>query len=162
MRSALLITIATAAATLAPHSARALPALNDSRIEKLKTETIVVGGQKITAEIADTPEARERGLMYRKSMPPQNGMLFVFEEAQPMAFWMKNTLIPLSIGYFDANRRLIETYEMTPAVMGEAHPKTYPSHREAKYALEMNKGWFEKHHIKPGAELKRPAQSPGK
>lgn len=148
-------------AIMAP-AAHALPAISDSRIEKLKTEKIKVGPHAVFVEIADTPEARERGLMYRKSMPANEGMLFVFDEAQPLAFWMKNTLIPLSIGYFDANRKLLGTHEMTPAVMGELQPRTYPSQGDAKYALEMNKGWFAKHKIKTGAELTLPAQSPGK
>jgi uncharacterized membrane protein (UPF0127 family) len=135
-------------------SGNGLPAIEDTRIEKLKTQKISVAGQLVTAEIADTEDARERGLMYRTSMPAQDGMLFVFDVAQPMAFWMKNTLIPLSIGYFDEKKKLIESYEMTPAVVGEVHPKTYPSGRAALYALEMNKGWFAKHHVKEGAELK--------
>jgi uncharacterized membrane protein (UPF0127 family) len=148
-------------ATGAP-AARALPAITDSHIEKLKTEKIKVGSREIVVEIADTSEARERGLMYRKSMPANEGMLFIFDSAQPLAFWMKNTLIPLSIGYFDANRKLLGTHEMTPAVMGEVQPKTYPSQGDAKYALEMNKGWFTQHKIKPGAQLTLPAQGPGK
>lgn len=133
---------------LSTQLAQALPAINDHRIEKLKTAKITVGTQAITAEIADTDESRERGLMYRTSMPANEGMLFVFDRAETMAFWMKNTLIPLSIGYFDENKKLIEVYEMTPAVMGEVQPKTYPSHRPAQYALEMNKGWFAAHHVK--------------
>lgn len=142
------------AAFTLPSAAHALPAINDQRIEKLKTVQISVGGKSVTAEIADTPDSRERGLMYRTSMPAQDGMLFIFDEAQPMAFWMKNTLIPLSIGYFGADKKLIEVYEMSPSVMGEVRPKTYPSHGAALFALEMNKGWFAKYHIKPGAELK--------
>ena len=139
----------------------AFPAVDDTRIEKLKSQKIKVGNQSVTVEIADTPETRERGLMYRKSMPSQNGMLFVFETAQPMAFWMKNTLIPLSIGYFDEHRKLISTFEMSPGVVGELQPKTYPSNGNAQYALEMNKGWFAKHKIAIGAELSYPAKSPG-
>ena len=91
--------------------------------------------------------------MYRKSMGANEGMLFVFDGPEPMAFWMKNTLIPLSIGYFDENKKLINTVEMSPAVMGEARPKTYESARPAMYALEMNKGWFSKNKVKPGAIL---------
>ena len=125
--------------------ALALPALNDQRIEKLPTKKIKVAGIAITVEVADTLEARERGLMYRKSMPANEGMLFVFEKAEPMSFWMKNTLIPLSIGYFGADKKLIETYEMVPTVLGEQRPKVYPSHGDVMYAIEMNKGWFAKH-----------------
>ena len=139
----------------------ALPAISDTHIVKLKTEKIKVGSLTVLAEIADTPDSRERGLMYRKSMGANEGMLFVFEYPQPMAFWMKNTLIPLSIGYFDQSGRLLDTHEMTPAVTGAVQPKTYPSTGDAKYALEMNKGWFTKHGVKVGSKLTLPAQSPG-
>lgn len=136
--------------------AHALPAVNDPTIVKLKTEKITVGGQKVTAEIADDDASRERGLMHRTKLPENEGMLFVFDQPQPLSFWMKNTLIPLNIGYFDEDGKLLQTYEMVPAVMGEAHPMTYPCRAPAKYALEMNKGWFTKHHLQPGAVLKRP------
>jgi uncharacterized membrane protein (UPF0127 family) len=142
--------------------ASAFPSVDDKRIEKLKSKKIKVGTYSINAEIADTPETRERGLMYRKSMPSQSGMLFVFDKPQPMAFWMKNTLIPLSIGYFDANRKLIGTYEMAPGAKDEVQPKTYPSNGDALYALEMNKGWFVKRKITVGTELTLPALSPAK
>ena len=145
------------AVLLLTSQAKALPAIDDQKIEKLKTAKITVGTHAIVAEIADDNDSRERGLMYRKSMPANDGMLFVFQSAEPMSFWMKNTLIPLSIGYFDEKRKLIEVYEMTPSVMGEVRPKTYPSHRPALYALEMNKGWFAVHRVKPGTELKVPS-----
>ena len=147
------------AVLLSANSAHALPSINDTHIEKLKTEKISVAGQSITVEVADDEDSRERGLMYRTSMPANDGMLFVFPTPQPMAFWMKNTLIPLSIGYFDKDRKLLNTYEMSPGIMGEQHPKTYESKGSAMYALEMNKGWFPKHHIKPGAVLTLPDKS---
>ena len=115
--------------------------------------TIKVGGQVVQAEIADSDEKRERGLMFREKLQDGHGMLFVFESEQPLAFWMKNTLIPLSIGYFGANKKLIDIQEMTPAVAGEARPKTYPSSGPAMYALEMPKGWFHKKGLKIGVTL---------
>ncbi len=139
--------------TFALRDAFALPSLSDTKIEKLKTSKLKLAGRTIIAEMAVTYEERERGLMYRKSMGANEGMLFVFDGPEPMAFWMKNTLIPLSIGYFDENKKLINTVEMSPAVMGEARPKTYESARPAMYALEMNKGWFSKNKVKPGAIL---------
>ncbi len=138
-------------------NAFALPALNDTRIEKLKISKLKLAGRTINAEMAVTYDERERGLMYRKSMGENDGMLFVFDGPQPMAFWMKNTLIPLSIGYFDENKKLINSVEMSPAVVGEARPKTYEAARPAMYALEMNKGWFPKNKVKPGAVLTVPA-----
>ncbi len=124
-------------------------------VQKLKTETLTLQGKKIVAEIADTDATRERGLMFRTKMGENEGMLFVFDYDERLGFWMKNTLIPLAIGYFDANMKLIEVHEMVPAAMGDQYPKSYPSSKPARYALEMNKGWFARNHIKPGAKLVR-------
>lgn len=140
-------------------SAHALSVSNDARIEKLKTSKLKLAGQTIVAELAVTYDERERGLMHRKSMGKNEGMLFVFDGPEPMAFWMKNTLIPLSIGYFDEKKKLINTLEMSPGVMGEVRPKTYEASRPAMYALEMNKGWFTKHNVKPGATLTGPVEA---
>lgn len=111
---------------------------------------IKIGSHLLEVEIADTPRLREHGLMFRKSLEPNSGMLFVFDQEQPMAFWMKNTLIPLSIAYLDKNKRIVDIKEMEPAVMGEAYPRSYPSRLPAMYALEMPKGWFTKNAIKIG------------
>lgn len=115
--------------------------------------TIRLARQKITAEIADTPQARERGLMFRTELKDGHGMLFVFEEERVLGFWMKNTLIPLSIGFFDANKSLIDVQEMEPASPAELRPRSYQSARPAKYALEMPKGWFSARKIPMGAKL---------
>jgi uncharacterized membrane protein (UPF0127 family) len=109
--------------------------------------------RQITVELADTPELRERGLMFRNELPENQGMLFVFESEQRLSFWMLNTLIPLSIGYFDRNKVLLEVYEMEPMASRTAIPKTYPSQRPALYALEMPKGWYFRHGVKPGAKF---------
>lgn len=129
---------------------------------KLKTEVLTVGGKKVVAEIADTDPAREHGLMNRTKMGENEGMLFVFDQDEMLGFWMKNTLIPLAIGYFDAKMNLIEVHEMVPAPIGDMFPKSYPSSKPARYALEMNKGWFTRQKIKSGAKLVRPRPSPGK
>jgi uncharacterized protein len=114
---------------------------------------IALSGHTLTVEIADTDTKRARGLMYRTSLEPESGMLFVFGTELPLAFWMKNTLIPLSIAYFDKSRRIVDIQEMVPAVAGELYPATYPSKLPAMYALEMPKGWFKKNGIKPGASF---------
>src|SRR2546423_58805 len=88
---------------------------------------LIVGKRKISVEIADDEVRREHGLMFRKSLPAESGMLFIFEEERPVSFWMKNTLIPLSIGYFDAHHVLKKVLEMNPAVSGDERPPTYPS-----------------------------------
>lgn len=124
-------------------------ACDSLRTQHLRQEVIKVGGVSIRAEIAATPPDRERGLMYRTSMPENEGMLFVFPEAKFQAFWMKNTLIPLDIGFFDDQGFLIEVLHMKP----DDGTARYPSSEPALYALEMNAGWFEKHGLRKYARL---------
>lgn len=116
---------------------------------------IEVAGKKIKVELADTPEKQARGLMYRKSLPANEGMLFTFAQEEPQSFWMKNTFIDLSIGYFDKNRKLIDIKEMK-AVRSEMEVNlpTYQSLGPAQYALEMPKEWFAKNKIKLGSTLR--------
>ena len=96
-----------------------------------------------------------------KSLPEDKGMLFIFEHEHSLGFWMKNTLIPLSIGFFDAKQRLIDIQEMKPASsLMEREVPTYQSSGPALYALEMNEGWFKKHKIKVGARLQLVSKSP--
>ena len=117
---------------------------------KFEKKSIKIGDRTIVAEIADTEAKREFGLMYRKALPKNEGMLFIFENSQVLNFWMKNTLIPLSIGYFDENRNLLEIHEMKPQVVGEREMRTYPSHLPAKFALEMPANWFRSNSIRSG------------
>jgi uncharacterized membrane protein (UPF0127 family) len=112
-----------------------------------------LGSKEIDVEIADTPEAREKGLMFRKSMGENEGMLFIFEEARPQGFWMRNTEIPLAIGFFDEKGELFQVIEMVPATPIDTDPPIYRSSKAARYALEMNKGWFAKNKVGPGAKL---------
>jgi hypothetical protein len=94
---------------------------------------------EIQAEIADEPAEQQRGLMFRESLPPGFGMLFVFDQEQPLGFWMKNTLIPLDIMYFDADGKLVSSTTMVPC---EADPcMSYPSEGNAKFALEVEEGF---------------------
>lgn len=114
----------------------------------LRTVELQVGMYRIEAELADTPQARETGLMLRKTMPQQQGMLFVFEQAQPYCFWMKNTLLPLSIAFMDESGRIVSIAEMK-AQSEENHCAEKP----VLYALEMNQGWFAAKGIKPGMKI---------
>ena len=97
-------------------------------------------------EIADTDALRMKGLMDRKKLPWDRGMLFVFDRAVTQNFWMKNTHIPLSIAYISASGVINELYDMKPLDTSV----TYPSSHPARYALEVNHGWFEKNNITRG------------
>lgn len=111
----------------------------------VRTTTIRVGGQEVTVEVADTPALRERGLMYRDSLPPGHGMLFVYAEPQILNFWMRNTRIPLDIAYIDRGGTIVDIQHMEPQ-SDEQHVSSEP----ALYALEMPRGWFEEHGVSVG------------
>jgi len=117
---------------------------------KFTTRKIRIAGKQLIVEVADTPEKRAQGLMFRTSLSHDQGMLFVFEREEPLGFWMKNTLIPLAIGYFDREKKLVDIHEMIPAVAGELSIKTYQSARPAMYALELSKGWYTQNKVLPG------------
>lgn len=109
---------------------------------------ILLGKEILHVEIADTLHTRSRGLMGRTELPQGKGMLFVYERAYRLVFWMKDTLIPLSIGFFDEQKRLLEVLDMDPPI-GEMFIK-YRCTAPALYALEVPQGWFEKHKIRLG------------
>lgn len=113
-----------------------------------KSKTLLV-------EIAETEEQQARGLMFREKLKTDEGMLFIFKNEEPRSFWMKNTIINLSIGYFNKDKKLIDIQEMkaVTSVLQQDIP-TYPSQGPAQYALEMPEGWFKKNHFTTGAVLK--------
>lgn len=120
-------------------------------LEKLPFE---LGGKKIYLEIADNDETRAKGLMFRQSLAENEGMLFVFENASKRAFWMKNTIIPLAIGFFDDKGVLVERLEMIPPKsLMDSEPPRYESKKSAQAALEMNAKWFDKSKIPMGTRL---------
>ncbi|HKB60304.1 MAG TPA: DUF192 domain-containing protein [Gallionellaceae bacterium] len=104
-----------------------------------------IGRQAVSAEVADTLAAQERGLMHRDHLCGNCGMLFVFAGPGRYGFWMKNTPLPLSIAFIGRDGRIINIAEMRPNTL-EVH---YPQ-RDAVYVLEMQRGWFDAHGIKPG------------
>lgn len=122
----------------------------------LEKKQIEVRGIKIWVEVAESDAARAQGLMYRKSLGQDEGMLFIFPEEEILSFWMKNTFIPLSIGYFTKEGVLIDVKDMEPFGEKLGDPPTYRSSRPAKFALEMNKGWFQKNKVGLGSKLKLP------
>lgn len=110
--------------------------------------TLEIKGHKLTAEVAATDNTRTMGLMHRRMMPENRGMLFVFRNAAPQSFWMMNTYIPLSIAFIDERGAIVNIADMKPLTT-DPHPSAKP----AKYALEMNRGWFAKRGIKAGARI---------
>jgi uncharacterized membrane protein (UPF0127 family) len=106
---------------------------------------LAIKGQRVVAEIAATEATRMTGLMNRFSLQPDHGMLFVFREPRPQAFWMKNTYVPLSIAFIGADGRILNIEDMAPLT-----ESTHPSRGPALYALEMKKGWFAQHGIEAG------------
>lgn len=139
-------------------------ALSDSaKVEfKKKDITIVFPDKKISkkirVEIAESPAQHERGLMFRKGLGKDEGMLFIFEEESVLSFWMKNTIIDLSIGYFNKDLKLIDIQEMAATTIMQTRLPNYPSKGPAKYALEMSSKWFEKNKVQIGSTLKLDSQ----
>jgi len=111
-----------------------------------KRITLTIKGAKLCAEIADHPEERSLGLMYRQNLAPDQGMLFIFEQEGIYPFYMKNTKIPLSIAFIDRQGVIIDIQQMTPLDELTQH---YPN-KPFLYALETNQGWFLERGIKPG------------
>ena len=104
-----------------------------------------LGEMTIMVERACTDKEQQQGLMFRKEMPENQGMLFVFSQERRLSFWMKDTLIPLSIAYINAQGMIIDIQKMQPL-----DETGHLANGLARYALEMNQGWFEKNKISPG------------
>ena len=121
-------------------------------LEKFEKRELFIEGKTgkvfIMTEIARSPAQQAQGLMYRKQLKDGDAMLFIFERDQPLSFWMKNTLIPLSIAYIAQDGRILEIYDMEP---GNLDPVR--SSRSARYALEVPQGWFSRAEIGIGDRL---------
>lgn len=124
-------------------------------LPQAKIITLHIGLYRVQAEIADTPQSRERGLMQRTQLCVNCGMLFVFEKAAQHGFWMENTPLPLSIAFIDADGVILNIAEMQPHTTAIHHASGH-----ALYALEMNRGWFAKRGIKPGHVVRLPKLQP--
>jgi len=116
--------------------------------QDLLTVRINAGMHIIKAELAQTPEQRSIGLMHRTTMGANDGMLFVFEQAAPQCFWMKNTFLPLSIAFLKDDGTVASVEDMQPQDLA-----SHCSKQPVRYALEMNQGWFAKRGIKAGDKL---------
>ena len=111
----------------------------------LETASLRIGDIRLQVELAQTDEQRQIGLMYRRQLDENSGMLFVFDVPQTLNFWMKNTLIPLDIAYIDSEGVIVDIQQMMPLSL-EGHRSRAP----AQYALEVQQGWFAARGIKPG------------
>ena len=135
-------------ATAALFSAASTCCLAQASATEFPVTSLSAGIQLIRAEVASTESQREKGLMFRIQLGANQGMVFVFDFLSRPCMWMKNTLLPLSVAFIDDNGSVINIEDM--------RAQTLDSHcaaRPARYALEMNLGWFAKHGIGPGRKL---------
>lgn len=109
---------------------------------------IQVGDIPFNVELARTPAQRQQGLMHRELLKKGEGMLFIFPTSRVVAFWMKDTSIPLTVGYFNAQGRLLEWHHLTPFSLRSVY-----SSQPVRYALELNRGEFRANNIAIGAQL---------
>lgn len=138
----LLGALLTSAAMLAHAQAPASPQSG------LPTTELTAGIHVIRAEVASTDATRSTGLMYRKTLPVNGGMLFVFDMTEMQCFWMRNTPLPLSIAFIADDGTIVNIADMAPQ-----SDDTHCSTRPVRYALEMNQGWFESRGVKPGQRI---------
>lgn len=119
-----------------------------AQAQQLPAIQLRAGMHLIQAEVARTDEQRAIGLMHRRSMPVNAGMLFIFDAASPQCFWMRNTLLPLSIAFIADDGSIVNIADMQP-MSDDSHCSAKP----VRFALEMNQGWFAKRGLKAGAKL---------
>ena len=119
--------------------------------QNLPAIRLTAGIHNIQAQLAQTPDQRAIGLMNRSTMGTNEGMLFAFDSAATQCFWMKNTLLPLSIAFLTDNGTIVNIDDMKPQTL-DSHCSKQP----VRYVLEMNQGWFAKRGIKAGARLSGP------
>ena len=108
------------------------------------------GCLQVEVEIADTPPLQSKGLMGRETLPKNHGMLFVYKKPQELCFWMKNTKIPLSVGFFNSAKELTQVEEMAPPENEGSSLPIFKSKVPCKYALEMPTGWYKENNISLG------------
>jgi uncharacterized membrane protein (UPF0127 family) len=138
-------------------------ASQETTADAVADETAIVGintarGERVEVrvEIADEEAEQKRGLMERTALAEDAGMLFVFPGERPRSFWMRNTLIPLSIAYIDGDGAIVDIQDMQP-LDETSHPSAAP----AQYALEVNQGFFEERGVQVGDEADLPVSTPG-
>ena len=129
-------------------SSFAIPVKADSASVHFPVTNLKAGKYLIRAEVASTDAQREQGLMFRRKLPKNNGMLFVFDRPARSCMWMKNTPLPLSVAFIDADGTILNIEEMEPFTL-----ESHCSQGWIRYALEMNKNWFSRNGIKPGSKI---------
>jgi uncharacterized membrane protein (UPF0127 family) len=132
---------------LAAFCAAALAQSNTPQMTLPRVE-LTAGMYRIDAQLATTPQQREIGLMFRREMPPQEGMLFVFEQPATQCFWMHNTLLPLTAAFVADDGSIVNLADMAPQT-----DDSHCSKRPVRFVLEMNQGWFDKRGFKAGTKL---------
>ncbi len=145
LRRPLLIALSALACT----PALAQRALDEQPQLDLPRTTLTAGMHRIDVQLASTTRQRQIGLMHRRDMPAHEGMLFVFEQAGVQCFWMKNTLIPLTAAFVADDGAIVNLADMKPL-----QETSHCSAKPVRYVLEMNQGWFEQRHLKPGVKLR--------
>jgi uncharacterized protein len=126
--------------------------------ERLPTVVLEIGGKEVVAEVADEEHERSDGLMHRQELGEDEGMLFVMEREGPVAFWMRNTRIPLTIAYLDARGVVMELHDLEPF-----NEKPVASmFGGVAYALEVPQGWFTRNNVWPGERVRGLPAGPGR
>ena len=115
------------------------------QIQKFNSTSLTAGIYVIKAEVAANEAERQQGLLFREKMAPNEGMVFIFDTPATVCMWMKNTLLPLSVAFLDEEGKIINIEDMKPQTTD-----THCAAKHARYALEMNLGWFKQKNIKPG------------
>lgn len=133
------------AAALAALTAKAAVLPLAARADPLLTYPVKIRGHELRVELANTDETRRTGLMFRRSLAENSGMLFVYDAPGRHAMWMKNTLVALSVAFIDREGRILNIEDMEPLT-----ETAHASVGEAWYSLETNRGWFTRRGIRPG------------
>jgi uncharacterized membrane protein (UPF0127 family) len=142
----LLFSLCVLLATLSdPASAQPSPQLDLPRV------TLNAGMHLIQAQVATTPQQQAMGLMHRKEMPANEGMLFIFEQPTRQCFWMQNTLLPLTAAFIADDGTIVNLADMKPQTT-----ESHCSARPVRFVLEMNQGWFARRGLKAGSRLGGP------
>jgi uncharacterized membrane protein (UPF0127 family) len=150
-------TVQTNQATSQPENVPAPPSAGQP--QSLRTIDLHIDNAVLHTEVASTRQERETGLMYVTQMPDNDGMMFLMAEVGPATFWMKNTLIPLSVAFIDSNGVILDIHDMQPAdptARDQNIPLTHRDSDKTAYALETNLHWFALNGIKPGDKITPP------